>query len=307
MPFTNQNIVKRGASRAAQIVAAILAALLCAGSACNRAAPPASQPSEPPQTALAEDAQSPTPIEPLPALAEGWDGWSRAEAAARLDDAALAVSAAVRLTQLAGVAWGEASQPLTPQTIAELRLERLYDSTWALGRGADERKPLRAAVLIGPEGAVTVPVDGDEQARSELHVSDDPDAFPHLILTPTRVLLVLEEGPEAALVARDLGAARFAVRQPGGYRCVALVVGEPQSDEAAPAEQIAARYRWDPLESVLLGPVADKLPDPPGGRFELDLQASVALMPVGGEIPAPVEPPQPQEPPILDKYRPLPW
>ena len=53
-----------------------------------------------------------------------------------------------------------------------------------------------------------------------------------------------------------------------------------------------ARYQWDPYERVFMGPAADALPDPPGGSFQVDLTASVGLIPKGGKIPEP----QPLEP-----------
>jgi hypothetical protein len=61
-----------------------------------------------------------------------------------------------------------------------------------------------------------------------------------------------------------------------------------------------ARYTWDPYELTFMGPAADKLPDPPGSRFEIDLARSPVLIPVGGEIgePDPIEeyvPPEERE------------
>ena len=59
------------------------------------------------------------------------------------------------------------------------------------------------------------------------------------------------------------------------------------------------RYNWDPYEIAFSGPQCDKLPDPPGGQYELDLEASLALIPVGGVIPEPPDydlPPFQQDP-----------
>lgn len=243
-------------------------------------ATPSSAPSSQPAPEVA------SPPAPIPA-------WTREDAAARLMDEADSPLAALRLVQLASVGDFATSQPLTPEMPGRIRVARLFDRLWALGWPGHAEGVLRAPVFIDATGGVTEPVDGAEQESSVLFVSPRPLAFPHLLITPSRVLLILPEERRVALVARDLRGARFAVREEGDYLYLALEL--PAEQEAA----LVARYKWDPLEEVFMGPASDQLPAPGEGKFELDLESSPGLIPVGGEIPepAPVSPPVPRNQP----------
>jgi hypothetical protein len=230
--------------------------------------------------------------------------WSRDEALAKLDDEAAGVSAAVRLVRLAEAAPLGVPDPLPARIAARLRVLPLSDELWALGWSvASDERQLRSAVLIGSAGEVELPVSGTEEELSLLYVSDDVDVFPHLLITPLRVLIVATP-VQPAIVAKSLGDSQFALRHERGFPYVALVcagVVEGEGDQEPPAEPVeVTRYTWDPYEMAFMGPASDKLPDPPGGRFEMDLEQSLVLIPVGGEIaePDPVEeyiPPEERE------------
>jgi len=230
--------------------------------------------------------------------------WSCEEALAKLSDEAAGVSAAVRLVQLAEAAPLGVPDPLPPRIAERLRLLRLSDSLWALGWSvAGHENRLRSAVLIGSAGAVELPVGGTEEELSLLYVSDDADVFPHLLITPLRVLIVATP-VQSAIVVKSLGSSQLAMRHERGFPYVALVcsgAAEAEGGQAQPGKPVeVARYTWDPYEMAFMGPVSDKLPDPPGGRFEIDLRQSLALVPVGGEIgePDPIEeyiPPEERE------------
>jgi hypothetical protein len=127
-------------------------------------------------------------------------------------------------------------------------------------------------------------------------------------------VVLIEKSPRAALVAKSLGGARFDYRlKDEKWPYIALVVpnrvtattsasapsSEPATEGQAPPQEKfieVAMYRWDPDELAFLGPANDKLPDPPGGKFELDLKASRGLIPVGGDIPDAPQPPGAQPP-----------
>jgi len=230
--------------------------------------------------------------------------WSGEEALSKLDDEAAGVSAAVRLVRLAEAAPLGVPDPLPPRIAARLRLLRLSESLWALGWSvAGHENRLRSAVLIGSAGEVELPVGGTEEELSLLYVSDDADVFPHLLITPLRVLIVATP-VQSAIVVKSLVGSQFAMRHERGFPYVALVysgAAEAEGGQGPPAKPVeVARYTWDPYEMAFMGPASDKLPDPPGGRFEIDLEQSLALIPVGGEIgePDPVEeyiPPEERE------------
>jgi len=212
--------------------------------------------------------------------------WSRAEAAAKLAEERSRLSAAVRLVRLADVRPLCVPDPLPPRLARRLHVLRLSDRLWALGwRRGDSR--LQAPVLIDAAGNVTLPATGAEEEVAVLYRAADPEQFPHLIIVPRRVLIVGED-LRPALVARSPGLS-FEPREAEGRAYVALLWrGPPASRPSAekphrPAE--VARYHWDPRELAFLGPLADRLPDPPGGVFELDLEQSAALVPVGGVVP----------------------
>lgn len=282
----------RGARRASSLV--IAAALAPWLTACDRAAPP---PPAAPATAPAAPATSqpaaatstaPTPAAaPADPLPDGWQEWTLAEALEKLSDDAARVGAAVRLVRIAGLEPLCVPDPLPADFARRLGVVDLGQGWRALGLVAADGR-VQAPVLIDADAAVTQPALGIEEELAVLHVSEDADVFPHVIVTPMRVLLIGEELVDA-LVGRDLGVARFAWVDNDGYPYVALRV------PGAPEDAEAARYRWDVYESMFMGPLADNLPDPPGGRFELDLQASRALVPLGGDIPEPPQLAQPQQ------------
>lgn len=220
--------------------------------------------------------------------------WSLEEACGRLADQRLGVGAAVQLVRLAGVEALCVPSELTDEHVRRLRLVALSEGCWALGL-ADPRneRQLHAPVLISNHGAVTLLAEGTEEEMLILHVSKDTDLFPHLVMLPQRVLLVDEEVVPAIVLEPDQKV-RFEFRRERGFGYIALVLAQPGN------RQEVARYRWDPYECMFVGPAADALPDPPGGRFEIDLDLSQGLVPVGGEIPEPEpnkpKPPEPQGP-----------
>ena len=223
--------------------------------------------------------------------------WSRDEARAKLGDDKLGLSAALRLVRLAGVAALCVPEALTDNHVRRLRLVVLDSQHWALGL-ADKKdsQALRAAVLISADGDVQPLAEGVEEELLVLHVSKDADVFPHLATLPDRVLLIGEEIVPAIVLTADQKV-RFELHSERGFGYVALVLAE-----GSPKAELA-RYRWDPYELTFLGPASDKLPDPPGGKFQIDLKASRRLVPVGGEIP-PTQPnkpgPKSPQPPVAD-------
>lgn len=261
--------------------------LTLAALGCNPPPPtgtPASMPA-PPATAPVE---SP--------LAPGAGQWSRDEAAQRLPDDRLGISAAFRLTQLAGLTPDWAPVPLTPEAFEGARLRRLDDMRWIIGQEA--RGALRAPLLLLADGSVLPLVQGPEASLADFAPSEHPDSMPHVIVTPTRVLTLSANAPQPALSLRTPSPALFRVQMQDGYARVALHDGDGVE---------LVTYRWDALEGVFMGPAAEALPDPPGGRFELDLSASPLLMPVGGDIAdAPPEPEIPATQPPAEPP-PMPW
>lgn len=227
-------------------------------------------------------------------VAPGSSEWSREEASAHLDDPKLAVSAAVRLVRLAALEPLCVPDELTAEHMRRLRLVTLGPERWALGLAEKRKKDvLRAPVLIAADGTVTVLAEGVEEELQVLHVSRDAEVFPHVATSPLRVLIVGEE-VVPAIVRKAEQPVRFALRQEGGYSYVGLLAAGGRGDAEI------ARYIWDPYEMVFLGPAADRLPDPPGGQFQIDLKASRRLEPRGGEIPEPEDnrelPPRRDEP-----------
>lgn len=293
---------------------------------------PASQPVEPPP-------------ERDPILPESRE-WPRELALEKLADSAAQVSAAVRLVRLSETTVHCVPDPLPARLASRLAVEKVGETTWAIGiRDRRQHNLLRSPALIDEEGEVRPLAEGAEEEVSTLRLSAEPVRFPHVLLTPRRVVVVGDE-PQVALQLRaQPPGLRFEVREIGNVNYVLLMLshgaiaaaapdaraepgmrvpedraaGAPQSAPAgapvsAPAsaalvegdahqEKVAAggsppaeryrdetgvevaRYRWDVYEMSFAGPAADKLPDPPGGRFEMDLAASEALLPVGGELP----------------------
>jgi len=268
-----------------------LAGLATAGAilaGCERKERPATQPASQPASAR------------LTLLAPGATAWSHAEACQRLADPQLGLSAAVRLVQLSGLTPLCVPPNLTDDTLQHLRLTPLDESRWALGLASrsDERQ-LRAALLIGLDGRVQPLAEGFEEELLVLHVAAEPEVFPHVAVLPTRVLVIAEE-PEPALVLEPDPSLRFALRQRSGYPYIALLLA------AAGKDQEVAEYRWDPDEGVFLGPAVATLPDPPGGKLRIDMQASRHFEPRGGELPKPApirRPPPASQPEPVDDDR----
>lgn len=256
---------------------AVTLTLLCPG--CRSKEQPTSQP-----------AQKGTPA--LTLLAAESAEWSREQACANLADAKLGLSAAVRLVRLAKVSPLCLPAELTDAWVRRLRLVRLGEERWALGL-ADTRdtRRLRAPVVIAADGNVALLADGAEEELLVLHLAADPAVFPHLALLPDRVVLLREQVVDAITLAPEQRV-RFELRRQQGYPYVGLIL--PQAGQAVEV----ARYTWDPDELMFAGPAIDKLPDPPGGKFEVDLDASKGLVPVGGEVPEPeTQPARPRRPP----------
>ena len=268
---------------------ALAVASLLFVTACDRGTPakPASPPAPPP------------PKAPTLFLPESL-AWSRADAVGRLSDPKVAVSAAVRLIRL-----GEVQPLCVPEQagdglLSRLAVVKLSDNGWALGI-VDRRdaRLLYAPVLIEAEGDVLPVAEGVEEEVTTLYVSKDAEVFPHLLIMPTRVL-VADVPPRPALTLKSLDvppALAFRRRVRDRFSYIGLML------HGAQGWVEAGQYVWDPYELVFTGPACDKLPDPPGGKFELDLEASPLLMPVGGEIPKPKAATQPTPP---EEHRP-PW
>jgi hypothetical protein len=222
--------------------------------------------------------------------------WTAAEAVTHLDDGRLAVSAAVRLVRL------DEAEPLcvpeefTDATASRLQVVPLADGLWALGL-FDERDgaALHAPMLIDADGAVHILADGTEEELLVLRVSADADVYPHLLVAPRRVWLATVP-PQLALTLDTPEEVGFRGWVAEGRGYVALMIG------AGAGYEEVAQYYWEPYELAFQGPASDVLPDPPGGKFVLDMEQSPLLIPRGGEIPPPKErtPPGPAYRPGID-------
>ncbi len=266
--------------------------ILAAALGCTRQQPPprpASAPSSYHSPATTAPATAPA-SRPAPHLLPEAQHWSRTDALTHLTDETTRLSAAVRLVRLAGAEPPIVPDPLPPKMIARLRVVRLSDTFWALGLATRNVRRLAAPLLIDKNGAVRRPLDPAEEKGSVLCISPDAELFPHLLLAPRRVLLVRDE-VSVMLVGHALPGCGFDVRNKDGYWYLALVFRRADRASSQPASQPAqvevARYEWDPYEESFTGPARDKLPDPPGGDFELDVDASAGLVPVGGDLPEP--------------------
>ncbi|TWT41679.1 hypothetical protein RAS1_28000 [Phycisphaerae bacterium RAS1] len=282
------------------LIAAVALLLLAAADGCSRNQPPAAATSQPA-----------APSEGLTLLTPGWDAWTRDEAVARLPDADAAVSAALRLVRLAEIEPLCAPADITDRTVRQLRVASLADAGWALGfapgaatSAAPAALRLAAPVLIATDGTVHRIAEGAEEETLLLRVSDRPDSYPHLLVSARRVWLA-GPPPQAALQLRPAVHVRLGIVEETGLGRIVVLCRSP----AGPT--VAARYAWDVYEQVFVGPAAERLPDPPGGRFELDLDASPLLQPVGGEIPEPTSQPAaeffPRGVPIFFVYRSPDW
>jgi hypothetical protein len=262
--------------RTALAVAALAGGAALSG--CDRAArddaPTASQPATQPALTL---------------LKPDRNTWTTAEAATHLSDDALALSAAIRLVDLAEQDPACVPKPITDAIAERLRLVRLNDTWWALGFAAADERTLHSPVLIAAEGAVERVATGGAEEWARLHIADDPDIFPHVVTLPTRVLII-EDEVQTAIALEPEQSVWFDLRRQDGFPYIALILTRPGKPEEV------ARYVWDPYELSFFGPQVDRLPTPPGGKFHIALDASQRLEPRGGELPEPIpiEPPTTQ-------------
>ena len=247
-------------------------------------------PETPPADAAinSEDAAAAENQELLPdLLLPASTGWTREEALAQMDDDVTRLSAAVRLIRFAE------QQPLclpeetSPALLKRLRVLTRPDGGWVLGFALKDPQAVSSPVFIDAEGGVTLPLDGVEEEIAIFRAGEAGGYFPNLLLLPQRVFVVADE-VALALGVKSPDSVRFAVRLKNGQPYVALLWQDAEHRKAVEV----AQYRYDALEFCFMGPQADELPDPPGGTFELDLEASAALIPVGGILPDPPETPE---------------
>ncbi len=262
-----------------------IAALLAALAGCE---------SDAPKDAANRTAAQPAEVRPgdRPAkLAAGWDTWDVFSAVQRLDDEVAGVSAAVRLVRLAELESIAAPEPLLAGAYARLALQKLGPDLWVLGL-RDRAKNLRAPLLIDAAGDVRLAVDGPDEELAVFCAADEEYSFPHLVLTPTRVILV-EEPLREAIVLNQVSGLRFQVEREDGAPVLVLA----PTAEPVGGERPLARYTWDAFESTFMGPATTTFPD--GRYFSVDLSASRGLIPVGGQIKAAV----PVESPVVEMPR----
>jgi len=254
---------------------------------CERKSTATSQPAPQPEEQVSTDNLTLLPAESRV--------WTRDEALAHLDDEKLAVCAAVRIVQLSDTVPLCLPGELCDNLIKRLRLVQLNEAYHALGLTdfRDERR-LYAPVLITVTGDVEQLAEGVEEECLSLHIAEDPDVFPHVAVVPGRVLLI-EDVVAVALSLEPTEQARFELRRFKDFPYISLVALH------AADEDEAARFAWEPYELVFTGPAIDMLPDPPGGRFNIDMELSERLEPMGGLLPEPEEikttPDQPEEAP----------
>lgn len=238
---------------------------------CSGESPPASQPTPPDDS--------------LTLLAAGWDSWTASEAVEKLTERSRAVSAALRLIRIADIEPLCAPRAITDRTLRRLRVLPLDTAGWALGfiTPAAPTATLAAPVLLASSGTVHRVTDGVDEEALVLYCSDRPHAFPRVLIAPQRVWLA-SIPPQLALTLHNAGPTRFTEIEEEGHRRIAILCTTP----AGPV--VVARYVWDGYEGAFAGPASDRLPVPPGGKFQLDLGESPLLVPVGGDIPDPASP-----------------
>ena len=264
--------------------------------------PPSNTTTQPAATQpVAENPAEPTPPpEPPPILPES-EKWTQEEAVAELAEEPTRLSAAVRLLQLSDLDPFGIPTPWPMEFAKHLRVVPLAESRWALGLQADDDHVIAAPVLIDSEGAVAYPVENLEPLFTFLHSSDDAESFPHLLFAGDRAWIWSDGEWISTLCVKKPSGLHFERRLFKRRPTIALLFPQPPAADADPtaSRQYAevAHYSWDPFEIAFAGPLCDKLPDPPGGQFELDLKCSVALIPVGGLLPeAPKIEPRPDVP-----------
>jgi hypothetical protein len=232
----------------------------------------------------------PTATPELTRLTEGAREWPLEIALERLDEPASATSAAVRILWLSDAYAPCAPQELTDRQFERLRVRKLDDERWALGLVDDASTDrLQAPVLIHADGTVERLAEGIAEELLILEVAQEPEVYPHVLIWPGRVAL-LEESIEPALQLDPNQPVRFHPDVQRGFPYVAL-------RSLHDGEEVA-RYRWEPYEYMFEGPAMDDLPEPPGGTFQLDMEASVRLIPYGGKLPPPKPIPEVPEQPL---------
>lgn len=224
-----------------------------------------------------------------PAILPESHAWTREQAVERLNDEKTALSAAVRLARLADIRWPTLPEPLPAATAAKLRVLRVSETQYVLGLGSDQHERAVRVPLLIETGGTVVPLSEPEDYLV-FYVSRDVEIFPHLLIGAGFVTNFAQRDRPAIMLKTGAGL-RFELRTQNDYPYVGLMC--PQA--TPPAE--VARYAWDPYEHTFAGPAIDKLPHPPGGKFEMDLEQSTGLQPVGGEIPEPT----PNTPPPGEK------
>ncbi|QOJ15093.1 MAG: hypothetical protein HRU75_10755 [Planctomycetia bacterium] len=242
-------------------------------------------------------------------------GWTRTQAIAKLKDESLRVAAAVRLARIAGASSPALPEPLPRAQALRLRVIDLGTEMFALGEPHPESdRALSHTLVFRADGSLLVPGDlvqaPSSAAGEPLHVSDDDEdryaarrvnaperkpgptapaasftlfasddveVFPRLLVSATAVFDA--DAPAAPMLSLAAPASlRFQLVFQRGYPLVVLV---PAHGAAEPI----ARYTWDPFEVSFVGPARDQLSD--GTVFALDMDASPALVPVGGLIESP--------------------
>lgn len=245
-----------------------------------------------------------------PSILPGLDSWTFEEAVAKLSEESARLSAALRLLQLSELAPFGTIAPLPAPLAERLRIVALDESHWALGLQTCNEYILAAIVLIAADGAASYPTDYQEPEFTYLHYSENIELFPHLFFAEDRLWMWGDGEWNLALTVKRPAGLHFEKRSERGRPSVVLMwqktpIPDPGKQNETDAYVEIARYRWDPFELAFAGPLCDKLPDPPGGQFELDLELSEALIPIGGVLP---EPPKFEpRPAIPQENRPPPY
>lgn len=234
---------------------------------------------------------APPPSEP-PALLPASPAWSAEQAFSRLGDDDLRVqrSAAVQLIKLSGQTPTLMPGSLDDAALRALAVRPLGANHFAVGIGdTDDPQSLWAPVQLNADGQVA-PLDADTDGPVRLVVSADLDLTPHVLIKPADVLVWSDGQWETGMRLVTPEHVRFALDEEAVVLRLNLVL------TAAPTTE-AATYRWDFAEMMFLGPLMDELPAPAVGDFELSLNDSTYLVPVGGLMPDPIETPAPGEEP----------
>lgn len=276
---------------------------------CNDTPAPSSQPATT-HAATSHPVTQPA-SQPAAAMLPESTEWTRETALSRLHaENATEIerrSAAIRLARLAAVPIGCLPDQAPDKWLAGLRVLNLGSNRWAVGIAGEGPRTIGMPALISSEGLVQALAPEAEEEAATLVVSDDAEIFPHLVITPLRVQIVNDE-IRSALVAKSMGGARFAYRRKDDrwpYVGVLYISKPGSTQQTQPADSNGehievAQYRWDPDEGAFIGPERDLLPGSQVARFELDLRESKLLIPVGGEIPEPVNP-VPARPPVAPR------